>query len=803
MTQADLIGKAFTMLRTEKAMRDWCQAAEPLLRHDPGDAWYKAAGIVRRDPTDATIGSGNFTQGIPAFWFARALDPLMLEQLYTPYRDSAWVRRAIKFVSGPISSVDLVFTKPKLDASLRRHKGRGPRLFTSRGIVRREPDNEIELPQIRQWLREPMEELTYEDFVEASLGWYMLNECFWLLGDDLNVPFPEASKRPFQPIIVARPDRMRPVLEDGKIAAWEFTDYSGKTWALDKEQVVRLFGWNPYDPHRGLGDYPSAAIAAESHWLGGKFKRALTADNDTAPIINAKNGTPSDAQIDQIKMQILERRSAKQRGMSKTLFLPAEIDVHDPKILSVDAGFISSMLEDRHEIFMAFGVPPSLADVKASYSIGQASDWFALIFNTCIPVGGKFCAVLEKLILKLTGQQVEVALDWDEHYVMQQVRSERMKDADSLFAKGMPMKDISDHLRLGLPRFDNDDIGYIPINITPTQSEEEMAETAPKPEDYSEQPGPKPGEAEPPKEVQEMMRALAARGDAGPTVRSPKTEALWKAHMRIRTKAIKLFQSKSSKVFNAYRIAALRKLEQAKKAVESRGSRVEGKSLVDVIFDPKLFGLDLFKALEPVMRATLAMSGKELFEEIGQPDDPWQMAPGKVLSFVSSREALVKRVGETAQSQLNTALQEGLEKGETTEQLSDRVRGVFNNLSKYEAKRIAMTETNVAYNFSRQEAMTDAGIEYKAWLSSHGPNVRDAHAQAEDDYIDDPIPIDEPFEVGGEELMYPGDPAGSPENVINCQCIQLAADKQDEDEKSVTYLVHGAGEMTFRKKEVA
>jgi hypothetical protein len=29
----------------------------------------------------------------------------------------------------------------------------------------------------------------------------------------------------------------------------------------------------------------------------------------------------------------------------------------------------------------------------------------------------------------------------------------------------------------------------------------------------------------------------------------------------------------------------------------------------------------------------------------------------------------------------------------------------------------------------------------------------------------------EPFDVGGEELMYPRDPSGSPENTINCHCF--------------------------------
>ncbi len=118
-----------------------------------------------------------------------------------------------------------------------------------------------------------------------------------------------------------------------------------------------------------------------------------------------------------------------------------------------------------------------------------------------------------------------------------------------------------------------------------------------------------------------------------------------------------------------------------------------------------------------------------------------------------------------------------------------------------EAKRVAMTEVNTAYNGARHQSMADAGIEYKAWLSSHGPNVREAHAQAEEDYIDDPIPIDEPFIVMEEQLMFPGDDSlgASPENIINCQCIQLAAQKQSEDEKSITYKIFGFGLMKFGK----
>ena len=154
--------------------------------------------------------------------------------------------------------------------------------------------------------------------------------------------------------------------------------------------------------------------------------------------------------------------------------------------------------------------------------------------------------------------------------------------------------------------------------------------------------------------------------------------------------------------------------------------------------------------------------------------DPWQFPPQKALEFITGRTTSVQGCGETVRSQLNTTLSEGYEAGEGMDDLMGRVRACFNNLLKHEVRRIAMTETGMTFNFSRHEAMSAAGIRYKSWLSSHGPTVRPTHMDAEERYESDPIPINEPFEVGGEQLMHPGDPDGSPENIINCQCIELA-----------------------------
>jgi uncharacterized protein with gpF-like domain len=54
------------------------------------------------------------------------------------------------------------------------------------------------------------------------------------------------------------------------------------------------------------------------------------------------------------------------------------------------------------------------------------------------------------------------------------------------------------------------------------------------------------------------------------------------------------------------------------------------------------------------------------------------------------------------------------------------------------------------------------------WLWSGNPNGRPEHMVVHGQVRK----VGEPFDVGGEKLMYPGDPAGSAANVINCGCSE-------------------------------
>jgi len=106
-----------------------------------------------------------------------------------------------------------------------------------------------------------------------------------------------------------------------------------------------------------------------------------------------------------------------------------------------------------------------------------------------------------------------------------------------------------------------------------------------------------------------------------------------------------------------------------------------------------------------------------------------------------------------------------------------RMTGRYSDrLLELRGQAIARTETLNAFNGGRQESLQQAVDEglirpdniQRVWVDASDGRVRDQHAAADGQVVG----MDEPFIVGGERLMYPGDPrTASAGNVIQCRCI--------------------------------
>lgn len=94
---------------------------------------------------------------------------------------------------------------------------------------------------------------------------------------------------------------------------------------------------------------------------------------------------------------------------------------------------------------------------------------------------------------------------------------------------------------------------------------------------------------------------------------------------------------------------------------------------------------------------------------------------------------------------------------------------------KNRARTVARTEVVGAYNGGTFDAFSmivenDPGTPWvKRWLATEDKRTRPDHVKADGQVV----PWAQAFDVGGFSMMYPHDPEGPPQEVINCRCTLL------------------------------
>jgi hypothetical protein len=153
----------------------------------------------------------------------------------------------------------------------------------------------------------------------------------------------------------------------------------------------------------------------------------------------------------------------------------------------------------------------------------------------------------------------------------------------------------------------------------------------------------------------------------------------------------------------------------------------------------------------------------------------------QALSIVQGYTAdLITGVSQQASTAINGAIQRAYMGGGSLTDLIKKIgsalndgefTGLFSEIGE-RASCIAMNETMRVHSLASQARMEDLVTRHsdlrKEWMhlpASFKPRLTHELANGQTQKVD------EPFRVGGEELMYPRDPSGSAENTINCHCI--------------------------------
>lgn len=137
------------------------------------------------------------------------------------------------------------------------------------------------------------------------------------------------------------------------------------------------------------------------------------------------------------------------------------------------------------------------------------------------------------------------------------------------------------------------------------------------------------------------------------------------------------------------------------------------------------------------------------------------------------RDSKIRDVTDTTKKRVLDVVAEGVADSLTIDQIAKQVDEIVRPIIPNRGEVIARTEVINASNAASEAGAEATGLIYeKEWLPTPGARTREEHAAMT---ATSPVQKGEPFTVGGELLMHPGDTSlgASAGNVIQCRCTLI------------------------------
>lgn len=166
-----------------------------------------------------------------------------------------------------------------------------------------------------------------------------------------------------------------------------------------------------------------------------------------------------------------------------------------------------------------------------------------------------------------------------------------------------------------------------------------------------------------------------------------------------------------------------------------------------------------------LIKAAVAVNGLRIMDELPVVGISFDIDNPRAKAWITRKVfKFAYEVNQTTEQQLRSAILDSLAAGDAVSAIKKAVERIFGYAEGYRNERIARTETIGATNYGAFEAIKQSGLKCKKeWVATLDERTRDRHAEMDGETAE----LDQPFSNG---LMFPGDPDGPPEEIINCRC---------------------------------
>lgn len=517
------------------------------------------------------------------------------------------------------------------------------------------------------------------------------------------------------------PHKTRKFIEEGEIV-YEYTG-TGKYQKFTDDEIIHVKYPNPKNPMQGLSPMERARMPINLIEYMEQFLLSLMANRARPDLILRSEQDISEKEAKRVSMSWKKKHSGIDKAGSIAV-MGSGLDIRTLSLAPSDVQFLESKKEALMEISAAYKVP--------KYKLGEVEDVnksnaheLELSFqrDTITPL-------LNLRDLYFTNDIISL---YDRKLI---IKSEEVVPVDKEFRREQESMDLNQGVitinevrkRRGLEPVPYGDGIYKPFNVVHIDGSISQSPTINQPQkDY--------------RDIDIYTKILS---DA--KINEMK-EKLIEMHLKRQGKNEKRMVNELRDFFDRQEKEILKKLHKYSKDIKNS----------DVYLPPIRDENDkIIKLLEGMILAQVIEGGEAIVDDFIL-DIPFNGESPAIQTYLKHRQKKIIDINNTTFEKLKISLSEGQANGETIKQLSKRVEDIFDDAKGTRAIKIARTETNTAINYGHIEAMRQADIEKKEWITAGDDKVRDTHVTNETAGC---IAREEAFPGTGE--MYPGE--------VNCRC---------------------------------
>jgi HK97 family phage portal protein len=710
---------------------------------------FKGMAFGWRFGSSAVAGSAEFLKSAGSDWIDRAfrtgLDTRGVDARITePYRQHATLHRAMKVFAQNVARVPLEFFSGE---TVQEAKDDVPTLF-----------------------RRPNALMRGTDLIKSlALDYQLFGDAIWWVGS------PSTSLQRNRGRI---PDTIRR-LDPRKVQGPELNEFGEPTVytltttnrAIPAEEIIHFRDLSPYDEKRGIGWVDAAMSEIETDFFAQAWNRRFFLQGAVPEgILQPKAGhTITDPQAEKIRLSFLARHQGLTKAHAPAI-LPGSLEYVKTGIGQKEMDFAGLRDVSRQNVLSAGGTPPAVAGIMQFANYANMAPQLRLFFEfDVIPFLHFVEAVIQADFLDRLEIPLTVAFKVDVINSLLEDLDVKTNVALKLFNMGVTMDEINDRLELGLDLTDSptSDQSFLPFSVQPAEFSLDEPEPAPvvtpvvpaaddddaDDDDADADDDDDAADDDDDRKVIPITRSVEAKRtfvwralSRIPRSLTSRAEVAWRSHLRRLLKET---------------LKNLAAVEAASKSGRPGRVRIFPGDEESAIFDVGSASQESKIILEPIWRGSMLRGSDSVSAQIGI-NIAFDFLDPLVIAALDRRRVRIVQTTQKMAAKLRVVIGEATEAGLTEEDTRQRVLDFFSGRRR-NARTIARTEVHSSFSEGRFQSMAQADIKRIEWLTSRDALVRDDHIILDTEAT----AIGEPFSNG---LMYPLDPAGPPEEVINCRC---------------------------------